>query len=141
VEDQELNALGILRDLAIAVKEIADNGLSSGRLKLEVVPYFCWRVQNFRYDDSGPSDDGAHGEYFTKELWDGAISQVLVDVVESSTYKIALDCLNRNYASKMNSNVLNRCVSAIANDYLATRTFDDSIVNRIAEKLLEDLKA
>lgn len=128
-----------LKELSNKIKQIIDVGLSKGDLKSEDELWFKWKVDKFEYDDSGPTEHSASGEYVGKKSWFRAMIKIEHEIKKSTEYTTVLEYLTKIFGEKMNDFVLGRFTQKIISDYLYDQKFDGT-VDEIINKFLRSVK-
>jgi len=130
----------LLVELANAIKKTIEDGISSGVLEPENETYFRWKINDFKYDDSGPQNTGAAGEYITKKSWLKATMFIENKVKNSPEYRNAFEHLKKIFDDKMSEQSVERFVHRISSDCLYERKIDDQKIASLVENLHKGLK-
>jgi len=137
LDDQKSTQL--LKELSNKIKQIIDAGLSKGDLKSEDEVWFKWKVDSFKYDDNGPGEHSATGDYIVKKSWFRAMIKIEGDIEKSTEYTTTLEYLTKIFGEGMNNFVLQRFTQKIISDYLYNQKFDGA-VDELINKFFKSVK-
>jgi hypothetical protein len=88
-----------IRALGETVRQIVAEAVSSTRLVPGEYRGYQWKLDDFKYDDSGVVVPGAQGDYVNLKSWFRAWEVLEPRIKTNPSYKEALDALQQNYAA------------------------------------------
>jgi len=136
----------VLKQLALYIKKIIEEGTSNGTIQSEVDEYIKWKVDKFQYTDKGITNSNAHGEYLTKKSWFRASVKLEESVKQSREFTLALEPLTAEFSNKDTaSQDLNNFVTKLIHRYFYNlkfkeRDLDSSITTFLGELRGEPVK-
>ena len=81
----------VLKELAINVEKVIDEGLCNGKIQSDAEVYFRWKVDKFKYTDKGITESSARGESISRPTWLRTSSELHESLRKSSAYASALE--------------------------------------------------
>lgn len=138
MSDELFNAL---KKVAIYVKKIIDEGISTGTIQPEEEVYFRWKVDKFQYTDKGITVSSAHGEYLTKPSWFMATIKLQESIKKSDEYCFALEQMTIVFGkSDKLSRGIENFVRKLIHYYLSNSKLEDADVDALIITFLRDLR-
>jgi hypothetical protein len=87
------NLRNMIKQLALDIKRMIDEGTSKGTIKPDEEIFFKWKVDKFQYTDRGVVEYSSHGEYITKPSWVRTTFNLIEKITESAQYSSVLEYL------------------------------------------------
>jgi len=127
-----------LKELALNVKRIVDEGVSKGEIKPDEELFFRWKVDKFKYTDEGVTESGVHGKYVIKDSWIRTIVKLIENIKKSNGYKYVLEQLTHTFGKEKES-TLDYFVGKIIRECLQNPRFDEPDIDVLIQIFLKDL--
>jgi hypothetical protein len=136
--DSNLNY--VIKQLALDIKRIVDEGISKGTIKPDEEIFFKWKVDKFQYTDKGV-EYSSHGEYITKPSWVHTTFKLIDKIAESSQYNSVLEYLIQIFGKdNILSLALRFFVEKLIHECLCNPKFSEVEIDSLIEIFLKDLR-
>jgi hypothetical protein len=134
------NLHNIIKQLALDIKRIIDEGISKGTIKPDEETFFKWKVDKFQYTDKGV-EYSSHGEYITEPSWVRITIKLREKIVESPQYNSVLEYLIQIFGK---DNILPLALGffteKMIHECLCNPKFSETEINSLIEIFLKDLR-
>ncbi len=129
-----------LLQLATRTKQEIEDGVAKGLLKPLREPVMAWKIDHFRYGDTGVVEGGSHGENEVRESWVGATISVQNQMEKAPEFLFAERILQSVFSKKMQGNShLKTFLGRLVWDLFLEFPPKQSTIDRMVENFLKDL--